>query len=69
MHDPETRSSQPIDVRCPDSVIAVHTDVAPAEIIGEEYDDIRPLPVLGRLTQEQRASNKREKERVSPIAA
>jgi hypothetical protein len=62
MHDPETGSGQPIGVGCPDSVIAVHPNVAPAEIIGEENDDIRPLPVLGRLRQEQGASYKREKE-------
>jgi hypothetical protein len=62
MHDPETGSGQPIGVRCADSVIAVHPNIAPAEIIGEEYDDIWPFPVLGRLRQEQGASNSRENE-------
>jgi hypothetical protein len=38
--DPESCSCQAVDVRGPNEAIAVHTDVAPAQVIGEKNDDV-----------------------------
>jgi hypothetical protein len=50
--DPESCSCQPVDMWRPDEAIAVHTDVSPAQVIGEKDNDVwtRGLAGLGQCT-------------------